>query len=46
MPYSDEDRQFLADHGDPGPEDWEVEQEDRNERMRFEPTLNSYARQK
>jgi len=44
MPYSDEDRQFLADHGDPGPDDIDIEREAHNERMRDEPTLSAWER--
>ncbi len=42
----EERQQYRDDHGDPGPEDWEIKQDMDNERMRFEPTLNDYARQK
>ncbi len=39
-------RQYREDHGDPGPDDLEIEEEERKERMRFEPTLNNNARNK
>jgi len=37
-------RQYIEDHGDPGPDDHEIEAADRDDRLRDEPTLNAWER--
>jgi len=39
-------REFLEDHGDPGPDDEEIDEQLRIEIERYNPCLNEYERNK